>query len=149
MNGMKSILYAALCATAAAGLGSAAHADKLADVLARGKLIVGTGSTNPPWHFEDDSGVLLPVNLYREFDDFEPEDFNGLNVGFAGTALCHDGKDLQISIAGMISASQPLMAMAASVIASRNGRQSSTAKAEAARANGRKGGRPRKMDPAS
>ncbi|MCU0072000.1 hypothetical protein N8H71_10380 [Pseudomonas koreensis] len=98
-------------------------------------------------HFEDDSGVLLPVNLYREFDDFEPDDFNGLNVGFAGTALCHDGKDLQVSIAGMISASQPLMAMAASVIASRNGRQSSTAKAEAARANGRKGGRPRKIDP--
>jgi len=100
-------------------------------------------------HFEDESGVLLPVNLYREFDDFEPEDFTGLNVGFAGTALCHEGRDLQVSIAGMISTSQPLMAMAASVIASRNGRQSSTAKAEAARANGRKGGRPRKIDPVS
>lgn len=51
-----------------------------------------------------------------------------------------------MSIAGMISASKPLMDMAASVIASRNGRQSSAAKAEAARANGRKGGRPRKPD---
>ncbi|WP_409316229.1 DUF2442 domain-containing protein [Pseudomonas sp. KCJK9016] len=98
-------------------------------------------------HFEDGSGVLLPVNLYTEFDDFEPDDFAQLKIGFAGTALCHEGKDLQISIAGMISASQPLMSMAASVIASRNGRQSSTAKAEAARANGRKGGRPRKIDP--
>lgn len=98
-------------------------------------------------HFEDDSGVLLPVNLYPEFAAFEPEDFAGVKLGFAGTALCHDGKDLQMSIAGMIAASQPLMSMAASVIASRNGRQSSTAKAEAARANGKKGGRPRKVDP--
>ncbi len=35
-----------------------AQADKLADVLARGKLIVGTGSTNPPWHFRDEAGNL-------------------------------------------------------------------------------------------
>ncbi|HJR31590.1 MAG TPA: hypothetical protein VJ889_22980, partial [Pseudomonas sp.] len=61
-------------------------------------------------------------------------------------ALFHEDKDLQVSIAGLISASKPLMDMAASVIASRNGRQSSAAKAEAARANGKKGGRPRKVD---
>ena len=96
--------------------------------------------------FEDGSGVLLPVKNYPEFDDFGSEDFAGLKVGFAGTALCHEGKDLQVSIAGMISASKPLMDMAASVVASRNGRQSSAAKAEAARLNGRKGGRPRKVD---
>lgn len=96
--------------------------------------------------FMDGSGVLLPVRHYPEFDDFDVEDFAGLKVGFSGTALCHEGKDLQVSIAGMISASKPLMDMAASVIASRNGRQSSAAKAEAARANGRKGGRPRKPD---
>ncbi|WP_433737233.1 DUF2442 domain-containing protein [Pseudomonas putida] len=96
--------------------------------------------------FEDGSGILLPVANYPEFDDFEAEDFAGLTVGFAGTALCHEGKDLDVSLAGMISASQSLMSMAASVIASRNGRQSSAAKAEAARANGKKGGRPRKVD---
>lgn len=96
--------------------------------------------------FIDGSGVLLPVQHYPEFDDFDVEDFVDLKVGFSGTALCHEGKDLHVSIAGMISASKPLMDMAASVIASRNGRQSSAAKAEAARANGRKGGRPRKTD---
>ena len=96
--------------------------------------------------FIDGSGVLLPVQHYPEFDDFDVEDFADLKVGFSGTALCHEGKDLHVSIAGMISASKPLMDMAASVIASRNGRQSSAAKAEAARANGRKGGRPRKTD---
>lgn len=96
--------------------------------------------------FMDGSGVLLPVQHYPEFDDFDIKDFANLEVGFSGTALCHEGKDLHVSISGMISASQPLMDMAASVIASRNGRQSSAAKAEAARANGRKGGRPRKAD---
>ncbi|MHC8323861.1 DUF2442 domain-containing protein [Pseudomonas sp. GB2N2] len=96
--------------------------------------------------FLDGSGVLLPVQHYPEFDGFDVEDFAELKVGFSGTALCHEGKDLHVSIAGMISASKPLMEMAASVIATRNGRQSSAAKAEAARANGRKGGRPRKPD---
>lgn len=96
--------------------------------------------------FIDGSGVLLPVQHYPEFDEFGVEDFADLKVGFSGTALCHEGKDLHVSIAGLISASKPLMDMAASVIASRNGRQSSAAKAEAARANGRKGGRPRKAD---
>ena len=96
--------------------------------------------------FEDGSGVLLPIANYPEFDDFEVEDYASLTVGYAGTALCHEGNDLHVSIAGMISASKPLMAMAASVVASRNGRQSSAAKSEAARANGRKGGRPRKVD---
>ena len=42
---------------------SAASADKLADVLARGKLIVGTGSTNPPWHFRDEAGNLAGFDV--------------------------------------------------------------------------------------
>ncbi|MEN5314918.1 DUF2442 domain-containing protein [Pseudomonas koreensis] len=96
--------------------------------------------------FEDGSGVLLPVSQYPEFDEFEAGDYEGLTVGFAGTALCHEGKNLDVSIAGMISANTSLMRMAASVVASRNGRQSSAAKSEAARANGKKGGRPRKTD---
>ena len=62
--------------------------------------------------FIDGSGVLLPVQHYPEFDEFEVEDFADLKVGFSGTALCHEGKDLQVSIAGMISASKPLMDMA-------------------------------------
>lgn len=97
--------------------------------------------------FEDGSGVLLPVNRYPEFNGFDAQDYANLTIGFAGTALCHEGKDLDVSIAGLISASPSLMAMAASVVASRNGRQSSAAKSEAARANGKKGGRPRKIDP--
>jgi polar amino acid transport system substrate-binding protein len=36
---------------------------KLYEVLKRGKLIVGTGSTNPPWHFEDRSGKLVGMDI--------------------------------------------------------------------------------------
>ena len=63
------------------GLGTA-QADKLADVLARGKLIVGTGSTNPPWHFRDEAGNLagFDVDVAKIiakglFDDAEKVEF--------------------------------------------------------------------------
>jgi polar amino acid transport system substrate-binding protein len=36
---------------------------KLQEVLARGHLIVGTGSTNVPWHFKDDAGVLQGFDI--------------------------------------------------------------------------------------
>src|SRR5690606_18589454 len=40
-----------------------ASKSKLHEVLQRGKLIVGTGSTNPPWHFEDRSGKLVGMDI--------------------------------------------------------------------------------------
>jgi polar amino acid transport system substrate-binding protein len=58
----------------AAGLGALAFAiasaapasaaqGKLQEVLSRGKLIVGTGSTNPPWHFRDEKGQLVGFDI--------------------------------------------------------------------------------------
>jgi polar amino acid transport system substrate-binding protein len=41
----------------------AAYAGQLQDILSRGKLIVGTGSTNPPWHFRDDKGDLVGFDI--------------------------------------------------------------------------------------
>jgi polar amino acid transport system substrate-binding protein len=35
----------------------------LRTVLNRGKLIVGTGSTNAPWHFENDAGELVGMDI--------------------------------------------------------------------------------------
>jgi polar amino acid transport system substrate-binding protein len=35
----------------------------LDDILARGKLIVGTGSTNAPWHFKDEQGNLVGFDI--------------------------------------------------------------------------------------
>ena len=41
----------------------AASLSMLRTALDRGKLIVGTGSTNPPWHFEDDKGNLTGMDI--------------------------------------------------------------------------------------
>ena len=49
-------------ATAAFATGASAE-DRLATILARGKILVGTGSTNPPWHFKDDSGTLVGYDV--------------------------------------------------------------------------------------
>jgi len=57
-------LVSMLCAAAvlAAVAVNAETKSKLDEVLDRGKLIVGTGSTNAPWHFKDQNGTL-PLSL--------------------------------------------------------------------------------------
>jgi polar amino acid transport system substrate-binding protein len=42
---------------------AAAGSSKLQEVIKRGKLIVGTGTTNPPWHFEDETGKLVGMDI--------------------------------------------------------------------------------------
>ncbi len=64
MNKRKLMLLASLCAAAlASGFGSPALAGKLEDILARGKLIVGTGVGNPPWHFRDEKGDMAGFDV--------------------------------------------------------------------------------------
>jgi polar amino acid transport system substrate-binding protein len=66
---MKFGGFAVAAACAATALGArqaaaqAAPESLLRTVLNRGKLIVGTGSTNPPWHFEDDKGQLTGMDI--------------------------------------------------------------------------------------
>lgn len=58
--------FAALAAGIAMLLGATSLASaqgKLEEVLARGKLLVGTGSTNPPWHFVDESGKIVGYDV--------------------------------------------------------------------------------------
>src|SRR5579875_2771981 len=45
------------------GTAQAAPASLLRTALNRGRLIVGTGSTNAPWHFEDASGKLTGMDI--------------------------------------------------------------------------------------
>lgn len=63
---------AALSGAAAAAVGVPAYRalaqDSLQDsllkkVLDRGRVIVGTGATNPPWHFEDENGNLVGFDI--------------------------------------------------------------------------------------
>lgn len=60
---VKSLVLG-LAATSAIALGSSgAQAGKLEDVLARGTLIVGTGSTNAPWHFKGADDTLQGFDI--------------------------------------------------------------------------------------
>ncbi|OCR23481.1 hypothetical protein AFK24_19070 [Pseudomonas syringae] len=95
--------------------------------------------------FADQCAIALPVRNYPELAHLSIQELESLELGFGGSAVCLEARDLHVSIAGLISASVPLMEMAACMIAARNGSRSSSAKAQAARQNGAKGGRPRKL----
>ncbi|WP_212525047.1 transporter substrate-binding domain-containing protein [Actibacterium sp. MT2.3-13A] len=75
-------LFAGLAMTAlGAGAVQAQDGSKLQEVLDRGHLILGTGSTNPPWHFIDqenkltgfdvDMGRLVAKALFGDPDKIE------------------------------------------------------------------------------
>jgi len=73
-------LAAAVDATKA--VAQSAPNSQLRKVLDRGRLIVGTGSTNAPWHFEDDKGQLTGMDIAMArilakglFDDETKVDF--------------------------------------------------------------------------
>lgn len=55
-----AILMAIFCIAATV---QAQEVDKLQQVLSRGKLVVGTGSTNAPWHFKDAKGDLVGFDV--------------------------------------------------------------------------------------
>ena len=117
-------------------LGAGLHAQTVRYVPEFGAVLVG---------FADRSALALPVGNYPELAELSPAELSQLAIGFGGSALCLDARDLHVSIAGLVSASEPLMELAATVVAVRNGSRKSTAKAQASRSNGRKGGRPRKL----
>jgi polar amino acid transport system substrate-binding protein len=56
-----AVLGTAACSGSGPGAGPASS--KLHEVLKRGSVIVGTGSTNPPWHFEDEKGELQGFDI--------------------------------------------------------------------------------------
>jgi polar amino acid transport system substrate-binding protein len=60
---MKQIMMGLTAAVCLAAFAGSAQADKLADVLGRGKLIVGTGTGNPPWHFRDEAGNMAGFDV--------------------------------------------------------------------------------------
>jgi polar amino acid transport system substrate-binding protein len=62
-----------------AALAQEAGQSRLQQVIDRGRLVVGTGSTNPPWHYEDAEGQLVGFDidmaklLARGLFDLTPE----------------------------------------------------------------------------
>ena len=65
MSYMVRSAVVGLTALVAVSTGSAMAQEKgkLEEVLERGHLIVGTGSTNAPWHFKDESGNLVGFDV--------------------------------------------------------------------------------------
>ncbi|MEB0046648.1 MULTISPECIES: transporter substrate-binding domain-containing protein [unclassified Pseudomonas] len=58
----KACVFILAASAAAVGVAQAADS-KLDSVLARGKLMVGTGSTNAPWHFQGADGKLQGFDI--------------------------------------------------------------------------------------
>ncbi len=63
----RGAAFSGLAAVAGLSPSSAAAAqgdgNLLQAVLDRGTVVVGTGSTNPPWHFEDEAGELVGFDI--------------------------------------------------------------------------------------
>jgi polar amino acid transport system substrate-binding protein len=56
-------VMAAFASAALAGSAEAQDTNRLQTILDRGHIIVGTGSTNPPWHFKDEAGELIGYDV--------------------------------------------------------------------------------------
>lgn len=63
MKALSGLAAVAIIATTATTASFAQEKSKLDEVLARGHLIVGTGSTNAPWHFKDEAGNLVGFDI--------------------------------------------------------------------------------------
>jgi polar amino acid transport system substrate-binding protein len=59
----RTVLAVGALACGLSAMGTAHAESKLQEILKRGKLIVGTGSTNPPWEFKDASGNLVGYDI--------------------------------------------------------------------------------------
>ena len=73
---------ATLATTAREAAAQSASDSLLRTVIDRGKILVGTGSTNAPWHFEDEAGKLVGMDITMGrilasalFDDPEAVEF--------------------------------------------------------------------------
>jgi hypothetical protein len=93
------------------------------------------------------AGFLIPRQWIGALQDVPAEDLEKLEIWPDGSAIEIDGRDIHISVDGLMTAILPAMLPTrtiAAIFASRGGRATSVAKRSSAQANGRRGGRPRK-----
>lgn len=62
-TGSTGVVAAAAMLSAGQAAAQAVPDSLLRKVLSRGRLIVGTGSSNAPWHFEDEQGKLTGMDI--------------------------------------------------------------------------------------
>ena len=63
LGAVGAAVGAGLGLTTPAAVAQAVGKSRLQMIKERGRLIVGTGSTNPPWHFEDANGQLQGMDI--------------------------------------------------------------------------------------
>jgi hypothetical protein len=86
---------------------------------------------------------LIPINLLQGFEGAPPDDIAAVEVVPRGSALRWEKLDLDYSVAGLVAGVFGNRAWM-SELGRQGGHAKSEAKARAARANGARGGRPRK-----
>jgi hypothetical protein len=91
----------------------------------------------------DGAAVRLPRTMVEEFRDVPPAEMAELRVSPAGYGIKLDKRDISISVHGLVGVLATAGDMAAS-LGKLGGVSRSEAKRVSARANGTKGGRPRK-----
>jgi hypothetical protein len=94
-----------------------------------------------------DGGFLIPRAWIGALQDIPAEELAQLQVWPDGSALELEARDIHISVDGLLTDVLPALlpeSALAAIFARRGGQATSAAKRASARANGRKGGRPRK-----
>ncbi|HET8598451.1 MAG TPA: DUF2442 domain-containing protein [Castellaniella sp.] len=88
--------------------------------------------------------LMIPVHLLQGLADAPPTSLSRIEISPAGTGLYWPDLDVDLYIPSLIQGLFGTRRWMASLMGQAGGRSQSAAKARAARANGRKGGRPRK-----
>lgn len=88
--------------------------------------------------------VMVPVHLIEELSDAAADDLTEIEISPAGTALHWPRLDADVYVPSLMQGVYGTKRWMAAQLGAAGGRATSPAKAAAARANGAKGGRPRK-----
>lgn len=89
--------------------------------------------------------VAVPVHLIQDLADAQPDQLSRIEITPAGLGLHWPDLDADVYVPGLLSGVFGTKSWMASIMGARGGKTSSPAKAAAARANGAKGGRPKKQ----
>lgn len=89
--------------------------------------------------------LAIPVRLVEELSDADPADLSEIEITPSGLGLHWPRLDADVYVPGLLSGAFGSRQWMAAQLGAQGGRSSTPAKATAARANGAKGGRPRKQ----
>ena len=98
-------------------------------------------------HLRRGAVVALPIALLSALHDATPRQLTEVHASARGNAIVNDELDVHISLNGILTELVGLTGAAAH-LGAEGGKKTSPAKTAAARANGKRGGRPRKKSAA-